>query len=357
MLLNRQDRRIEEMESDSPELVRVSGSVFAGSGQRLHELTAVTALVLCVGSGLTVMARYWWFADLLANLRVQAVMGLGIVSVAAWMQRHWRLLALLCLAAAFHAVYFLPAFEPPSLSTEAPVITVAPTITVMTANVNTVNRRYVAIENELTHSGADVIAVIELSPELHEHLSFDFQALYPFSFVDPQGEGNFGIGLYSRLPLEQATIEYYNELSISSISAELQVHGQRLRIIATHPLPPMSSRAYESRNQHLRRLADAVRQSRNDQPDVPVIVMGDLNLTPWSPVFADFETSTDLKSAYRGQGLTPTWYRFSGFPFGLILDHVLATPDVQCSEYKVGSDIGSDHRCVTARFNLRQPVR
>ena len=70
-----------------------------------------------------------------------------------------------------------------------------------------------------------------------------------------------------------------------------------------------------------------------------MIVMGDLNLTPWSPLFSDFETSTELTRAGRGYGLTLIWYaRVETFAMGLVLDHCLISDDLRCVSLRPAVD-------------------
>ena len=70
----------------------------------------------------------------------------------------------------------------------------------------------------------------------------------------------------------------------------------------------------------------------------------------WSPVFRDFLVAADLYDASRGHGLTPTWYRWPLFPFGLVLDHGLASQDLLCRKRSILGDVGSDHRPLTLEF-------
>ena len=149
-----------------------------------------------------------------------------------------------------------------------------------------------------------------------------------------------------------AKIDYFNDERISSIGAQLASDGRDVIVIATHTLPPMGPGSFAHRNRHLQLLADRVRQLRQAEPDVPVVVVGDLNLTPWSPVFSEFLAQAELTTSRGGLGVTPTWYRFPLFPFGLVLDHVLTTPDLSTVSYDVGDDMGSDHRMVTASFRF-----
>ena len=116
----------------------------------------------------------------------------------------------------------------------------------------------------------------------------------------------------------------------------------------------MGDRLFRSRNEHLQLLAKRTQQSLTESPQIPVIVMGDFNLTPWSPHFLDFESTSGLRRAKQGVGLTPTWYaRGASFPMGLVIDHMFVSGVLQIDEYHVGEDIGSDHRSVSMLIGTR----
>jgi len=91
------------------------------------------------------------------------------------------------------------------------------------------------------------------------------------------------------------------------------------RLIATHPLPPMRRAALELRDDQLRRL----RQEVLAQPG-PVVVLGDLDTSPWSRTFAELLEGTPLRDARRGTGVLPTW-RATLLPV-VPIDHVLVGP-------------------------------
>ena len=86
--------------------------------------------------------------------------------------------------------------------------------------------------------------------------------------------------------------------------------------------------------------------------------MGDLNLTPWSPLFGQFTSSAKLQRAKQGLGIQPTWYaRGSLFPFGLVLDHVLIDSSLTCVDVHIGPLTGSDHRSVLAVISKRENTK
>jgi endonuclease/exonuclease/phosphatase (EEP) superfamily protein YafD len=116
-------------------------------------------------------------------------------------------------------------------------------------------------------------------------------------------------------------------------------------LVALHAAPPIRARgAYRARQLEIAaRLASAAAG--------PVVLLGDLNCTPWSPAFDRLQAAAGLRDSGRGRGLHPTW--LSAMPFiGLPIDHVLVGPGIGVRGRRVGPDIGSDHRPVVADLVL-----
>ena len=80
-------------------------------------------------------------------------------------------------------------------------------------------------------------------------------------------------------------------------------------------------------------------------------LLGDLNLTPYSPPFHRLLADGRLRDAMQGRGWQPTW-RASFWPLALRIDHVLVSSGVCVEEATVGPAVGSDHRPVLARLRL-----
>jgi endonuclease/exonuclease/phosphatase (EEP) superfamily protein YafD len=98
-------------------------------------------------------------------------------------------------------------------------------------------------------------------------------------------------------------------------------------------------------------LAVRVAAARGDEP---VILMGDLNLTPWAPTFAGLLEAGNLRDASIERGLTATWLSRHAL-FGLLIDHVLVNPKVAVVASRIGPDIGSDHLPVVADLAFEAP--
>ena len=307
-----------------------------------------SAIVLSITVGYLLLALLpllwpgWWFADLLANLRIQLVIAAVVLALGLLLNGCWKTFLLLVLLTAYHVSWFV---MPTAVSrTDA---TLPGTITVMAANVFTNNQNYDQIERQFRDSECDIVAVSELSFGLAKHLQDSFVTDYPHFIEFPADRGNFGIGMYSRLPLDNASIEFLTDDSIPTVIGDVQAGEKTFHIVGVHTLPPIGRQNFEHRNRHLDLIAKHVKQQKEQAADTAVIVMGDFNLTPWSPVFTTFLNDSQLNQTTAGGPFQPTWYRWPAFPFGLVLDHVLLSDQLVCVSRTIGDSVGSDHRFVT----------
>lgn len=316
--------------------------------KRLWAFTAVTLLLLTLTTAVTLFARHHWLADLFANLRTQQAIAIAAVLLIVTLYRRWRWLALSAVLIAIHLSWYLSAIV------GAPDAGQPADISVAVMNVLTSNRNFHLVEEQITKASPDAFAVLELGTPLARTLEKSFASSYPHRICLPQDDGNFGIAIYSRHPLSHVERFTLNVTSIETIAATISKGGNKYRIVATHPLPPVGASGFTDRNEHLRRLASRVAEFRSQHPGIAMIVVGDLNLTPWSPLFNDFETATGLTRAGRGYGVTPTWYAdVEVFPMGLVLDHCLISDELRCVSHSVGANFGSDHRAINVGLKRR----
>ena len=307
----------------------------------------------------TLFARQWWVADVLANLRVQLILGLIAAMVGLIIMRQWKRLAAIAVLTLWQLTTLGSAFVPPESEREQPVDSQDSTtvetprkLRVFLANVLTRNQHHDLIVEQIHAADPDIIAILELSSPLNERLRQEFGETHKHGVSEPQDDGNFGIGLWSRLPLANARVFHLNVPVLPSIEADVQLGSQKVHVVATHPLPPVGARNFAHRNRHLELLTERLKKDVNDTTGKPTLLLGDLNLTPWSPVFDDFLASSGLQSSAAGRGLQPTWYHWPAFPFGLILDHGLHSPDIRCDQRTILPANGSDHRALVFDFAL-----
>ena len=83
----------------------------------------------------------------------------------------------------------------------------------------------------------------------------------------------------------------------------------------------------------------------------PAVLLGDLNITPWSPYFKDFIQVTGLQESRKGLGLYPTWPTWLP-PLRIPIDHSLISIGITVQAFSLGHDIGSDHFPVILDFSI-----
>jgi endonuclease/exonuclease/phosphatase (EEP) superfamily protein YafD len=303
----------------------------------------------------SLLARSSWLAEILANLRVQQMIGLAILIAWSSILRRRRLAIVLAFCAALHLPWFVASSRARALDRLLDTSVQTPDLTVTSANVLIGNEQFEAVEEAILAPQADVLAVLELDSLLQSRLASRLPALYPHRHELPRDEDGFGIGLYSREPLQDLRVVDLGGI-FRGLAARIVVRDHSYRIVAVHTMPPIGSGGAALRNEHLQRTAAFVRELEVQEPDCPVVLMGDLNVTPWSPHFRLLEDSSQLRRAARGSRLTPTWHCLPAYPFGLVLDHVLISDSLQCLRTAVGPPMGSDHRTITAELHFRPPA-
>jgi endonuclease/exonuclease/phosphatase (EEP) superfamily protein YafD len=130
-----------------------------------------------------------------------------------------------------------------------------------------------------------------------------------------------------------------------AIAARLDVAGREVSVLTFHAMAPLGLARAASRDAQF---AWAARWCRS-QPG-PVIVVGDLNATPWSYPFGRMLRDGGLVDSTRGFGVQPTWRVFYG-PFGgrlawpvqIPIDHCLHAPGLVAVAREVGPACGSNH--------------
>lgn len=122
-----------------------------------------------------------------------------------------------------------------------------------------------------------------------------------------------------------------------------------LRVIGLHAVNPAApiGRGIFWRNRQLE-LAAQYAGARDGR----TLLLGDLNLTPWSPYFSDLLQLGRLHDSGIGHGLAPSWTGASPL-LGLNIDHALVGDRLTVQDRRLGPAMGSDHRPLIVDIALR----
>lgn len=222
------------------------------------------------------------------------------------------------------------------------------------ANVYTANTHYEKVLAEIHREKPDLILLEEINAAWLDALA-PLRKSYPYVLACPR-EDNFGIVLFSKLPFVNSRVEYFGKAQLPSLVATVPVQSENVLVIGTHSLPPSTQENFVERNEQLAKIADFINtQSR------PVLLLGDLNMTPWSADYKKLIVATGLRNARMGYGLQASWPTHLPLlprrlmpPFRIPIDHALYSKHFVVADYRRGRDIGSDHLPLLVDFGLRE---
>lgn len=301
-------------------------------------MVALAGLFSCALTAIgQLLGTWWWPLELASHFTAFywiALLPATAVSFSKTRQRRLWLGAICGLALLWNSVLLAPSFAPRAFGYDG-----SGPLRVMTLNVRTRNTRFDEVLKYVENEDPDVLVLCEVDQRWLAAMA-PLAERYPTIQAEPK-EHNFGIAFYSRLPTDEISLVEFVDRQIPSIAATVGSAGRRVRLLATHPLPPGSQQTARQRNEQLA----AIAQWSTEQ-EAPVIVMGDLNITRWSPYFRRLLRESGLDDSSRGFGLRSTWRVRPWLP-GIPIDHVLLSPELEVLDRRVGPEVGSDHRGVT----------
>lgn len=213
---------------------------------------------------------------------------------------------------------------------------------ILSANVLKTNEDYESTLAFLHDEDPDVFGLIELTEPFAEAM-VPLHEKYAHHVTLPYRDG-FGIGLYSKLPLFDPTIDVLPG-GIPYIQSQIEAEGQKIRVILIHAMPPFTPEMFAQRNASLEHIAALI-------DNTPTVVMGDFNLTPWSEYYRTFVADSGLVSTRdMWNGLQHSWYSWG---FYLPIDHLFVSRNIRVLEYRMGNNIGSDHLPIIAELAINR---
>lgn len=316
----------------------------------LSTLAVLVAAGTLGATALAALARHVWIADLLVHFRLQYAAAAFAAAVLLALRRRvvWAVAAVLaCLVNVYAAAPVLGWAWPPEAaavgSTRAEAAP-ATELRIVTLNVFYRSDSHARVADFIRTAHADAVVLTEVTPEWRRELQV-LRTDFPFEFFSGDAHER-GVLLLSRLPLAQAEVVPAFSDDEPPLLATLLAGERTLRVLGVHASWPMLPADAEQRNRQLRQLARLTREIRE-----PLVVLGDLNISPFSPHFQALLADGGLRSAAENRGWQPTWPSFLP-PLGIQIDHALVSPGVRVRDFQVGPSVGSDHRAVIVDLAL-----
>lgn len=360
--LRRQGRTQDHVDRSNVRLIEdpraaqaVSGSVAAERGanggfsalreqafsRRFLVLGVLFTLSLLGATLIATTAGGFWLGDLAVHFPVQYA-GLALLLFVTFLIARRPTWAALALAiAAFNAMSAAPvlAARPPAAP---PAVTRAAgdPVRVAALNVLYTSGQYQRVADFIHHEHPDAVVLMEMTADWRRGLA-EVRREFPYHY-ETQGVGRRGMSLWSRLPMKDVGVLPIGARQEPAIQATLTTpQGRSVRLFGVHTTWPLAPRSAARRNGQFARLAEEARATRT----LPLVVIGDLNVSPFSPYFKQLLAAGGLRSAANGFGWQPTWPSFL-LPAGIQIDHALVNPAVTVQAFRRGAWAGSDHRPV-----------
>ena len=310
--------------------------------QKTINYLGVLNFLLFSASTLSLFAFTHWTLELLSHFKhLYLFFGISFLAVFIIIKQY-KHIVLAIFTILTNVIFVLPFY---SFENTPPKLTGKQTFSVMLSNVERRNAEHLQLINYINQKKPDVLVLQEVNKRWLSDLNTTINR-YHHRLVIPRDDG-FGIALLSKFPFATQQIANWGPLDVPSIEVQLTIDEHHFYLLTSHPIPPLGATYSKYRNQQLKELA--MRASEIDQAK---LVVGDLNITPWSPHYKQLEQNTGLSNSRNGLGLLNTWP--AQLPLlGIPIDHILMSNHFSLVNLETGPNIGSDHLPLYGEFTFK----
>ena len=226
-------------------------------------------------------------------------------------------------------------------------------LTIVSWNVLLQNHQYETIQKTIESLDADIVLLIEVTPE-HQRGLWQLSRSYEHVHWIPR-KNTQGLAMFSRVPGTRFRELVLGKSQMLALEASLpagRFSDEPIRLLGIHTVSPNQHSRFRIRDEQLQDVAKWVEQSATE-----TIVIGDMNITPWSQGFKDFLKRTGLVDTRRYRGFFATWPCGLGV-VGIPIDHALVSAGLKILDRQCGfPTIDSDHQWILARVDASKGDR
>lgn len=323
------------------------------------DLTELMAAVLMCSWGMSWLASFYWVFDLFSHFLLQYTIGGVLIGAVLLAFKRWKwgaLAVLVALASLVEARLSLDhplQLSPPALTQEEQANLVP--VTLVQFNQHVLRREYSTI-NKWLHDNADKfdVVVLQEAAYLTADLARTLKDLYPHQVLQPRDHA-FGMVILSRYELAVQDVIPVHGPQMESFILRLSIQppgaAEPLVIYAVHALPPGTPDRFKQRNIEVLETAKLVAEDTHDN----VAMIGDWNLTPFSPFFSQVREVSGLQYQSFGLMINVTWPTFLLVDiFRIPIDHALTSPAIRLIDKQVGPAWYSDHHALIVKLGLKK---
>ncbi len=297
----------------------------------------------CAGVTASFFARFHLVFELSCHFYIQYFIFTSAAAAILAFGREWKKASLMALFALYCAAALAPFMPYKTIETGA-----APQSKILRAvcaNILTANGEHQKIIDMAVKYDPDFIMLIEVNKKW-AHAMKALEKNYPYIVLEPS-EDNFGMAFYSRIKPVKAEIVPAGSLPVPFLKAKFAAGEKEFTLYTAHPLPPLGTNYLKYRNDQLESMAAIIAREGGR-----ALLMGDLNITPWSPYFKDFKAAAGLENSSEGRALNASWPAQMPALLRIPIDYCMNSKGVKVTNAFTGQFNGSDHYPVIADFTI-----
>ncbi len=276
------------------------------------------------------LGNFFFLFELFSHFAVQyAVLALALTGYWLYAKPRW-LAAIAVLVVLLNGLLIYPWFAAPKPSGTGPR-----DIRVLHANVLYANTDYTRIVRLVQSQSPDVFVLQEMTSASIRGVAA-LKPLFPYQYhIWSKGPCHILVG--SRTPIRVDSSLARPE---RVISLKTSIRGNEMAMLTAHPQTPILPASFSDRNEQLAFISQKARRQR-----LPAVLVGDFNVSVFSPVYRRLFESPGLTACRLGFGLQPTWPRYLPFMF-IPIDQAFVNNGFRTVNFQTLAQDGSDHKAV-----------
>ena len=328
----------------------MSGTV-AKIEKTLNDLSKRLLETLAFAFLLSLFAEFYYLFDLFSHFALQYAIGGFVLTVMCLRFRRYLYAAVAIFIAIFSIVETrLPLQDPWQFSAPKGVADYR----LVTYNHNFGRNSFERITDYFlsTEGQADIVVLQEATDKTVAQAEA-LSTVYPYQIHQPRDDA-FGMMVMSQhefLESEKIILKgpYYTSFAFRVVIQPPEAPAP-ITVYALHPHPPTGPVAKAQREYELQFVAERIAEDSSEN----IVMMGDWNITPFSPYFKDVLDVSGLNFQAYGFMQNPTWLSINGFKFLKIpIDHMLFSDGLSQMNKYAGPTFMSDHHMLIGEYVVK----
>ncbi len=295
----------------------------------------MSALTLLAATGVARLRLTLWPFEVLTNLPVQLLIATVLVTIAAIILRARITIAVCAMVIIVNAIGIAAVVR--RQPNDARILAGSPTLTIGHLNAQSGSINVAALRTMLRTQHPDVFVVLDPSQQDARALVHDSAGYHVVTTASVTSAWVRTVVL-ARVPISGVVHLASPNLPPAAVTYVVTLSHIPISVLVLHTESPTTPGRASARN---RALDAAARWARHRGGRV--VVMGDFNASPWSPVFTKFVATSGLRNSLNGFGQQASWPAALGWA-GIPIDQALTSPTLVTVNRATTDGFGSNHR-------------